>query len=214
MEWFNKIVGEEITKALTESGTYDKLKTAFGDTEYIPHDKDKWIEKHVFNNQRSELKALKDKITKYDEELANRGDLITGDEHKLKLIESERAFKTKLEAMEQQYKQELEVKEKDNLLLNLFTSGGCKKPKYIVKSIDYKDVIVKDGIIQNAKELLEGYQKDVPELFNNFPGSTPPKAGTHDTKTTKEQLVEQYNKTAPGAQKMALMRQIKEIETK
>lgn len=214
MDWFKKAIGEELTQSLTESGTYDKLKEVFGETQYIPHDKDKWIEKHVFNSQRSELKTLKDKIAQYDEEMKNRGDLITDNEHKLKLLDSERAFNSKLEAMEQQYKQELEVKEKDNLLLNLFTSGGCKKPKYIVKSIDYKDVIVKDGIIQNAKELLAGYQKDVPELFNNFPGGTVPKAGTHDIKTTKEQLIAQYEKTAPGAQKMALMRQIKEIDNK
>lgn len=214
MEWLKSAVGEELYTELDSNGSIEKMKKAFGDTEYIPHDKDKWIEKHVFNSQRTELKGLKTKLSEYESELNNRKDLITSDEHKLKLLDSEKAFNAKILQMEETYKAELAHKEKENLMLNLLTTSGCKKPKYIMNSINYDDVLVKDGVIQNSKELVDGYKADIPEIFNTHQQSSVPNRGQGNSLTTKEQLIEQYNKSTSVVDKMAIQRRIKELDIK
>lgn len=211
MEWFKSIVGEEIYGELETNGSLEKIKGKFGDSEYIPHDKDKWIEKHVFNSQRSEMKALKDKIVGYESELEKRKDFITDDEHKTKLADSEATFQNRLKEIEDNFKLELSKKEKENLLLNLYTSSGCRKPKYLLNNTNLDDVIVKDGSIQNAKDLVDGFKSDVPELFGTNLNPNVPNKGQGGSKTTKEQLIEQYNKMPSGAQKMALQRQIQNL---
>lgn len=211
MDWLKNIIGDELYKELETNGTVKKLKEKFGDTQYIPHDKDKWIEKHVFNNQREELKTLKEKNKEYETELQNRSNLITENDHKVKLSEMETAFNAKQKALEEDFNNKLLLKEKENLMINLLTSNGCRKPQYLLNNINYEDVLIKDNKIINGNDIVNGFKTDIPELFGaNQNPNIPPKG--QGSKTTKEQLIEQYNKAAPGAYKMAIAAQIKSLD--
>lgn len=211
MDWLKNIIGDELYGELEANGTIEKLKGKFGETQYIPHDKDKWIEKHVFNNQREELKTLKEKNKEYETELQNRSNLITENDHKVKLSEMETTFKAKQKALEDDYNNKLLLKSKENALLNLLTSNGCRKPQYLLNSINYEDVILKDSEIVNGTDIVNGFKADVPEFFGtNQNPNIPPKG--QGSKTTKEQLIELYNKATPGAQRMAIGAQIKSLD--
>jgi hypothetical protein len=212
MEWLKNAIGEDLYNELKTNGMIEKLKKSFGETPYIPHDKDKWIEKHVFNNQRAEIKGYKDKIKEYETELANRKDLITSEEHKAELLKKENSFKERIADIEKSSNKEIETLKKNNAFMNVLVSSGCIDPEMGLKAIDMEEILIKDGKVLNNQDLIDGLKRGKPYLFkvNNDTG-VPPR-GNGDNKNTKEQLIEQYNKMAPGAAKMALDRQIRSLE--
>lgn len=214
MEWFKNTVGEEIYNELSENGTIDKIKEKFGEVQYIPHDKDKWIEKHVFNSQRTEMKNLKDTVDQYKTELEKRKDLITRDDHKLKLHEMEESFRLKQKETEKSFRTQLEMKAKENALLNLFATSGCIDSELILKTINYDEVLFKDNKIHNASDIIDGAKTAKPYLFNSNTQSNIPSGGA-GKKTAKESLIQQYEeafKAGNTVKAMSLQRQIQAIK--
>lgn len=214
MEWLKNKLDTGTYEELESTGVIDKLKKVLGETEYIPMDKGKWIEKSVFNAKLAEIKNLKETVENYKIEMDKRKDLITTDEYKLKELEMQKDFEAREKLKDENHKKEKDQLEKVNLLTNLYATSGCKDPKMLLNNTKFEDVLVKDGVIQNSKELVEGFKKSASYMFNDNPQSGVPNKGEGSNKSTKEQLIEQYNKMQPGAAKLSLQRQIQDIENK
>ena len=191
-----------------------KLESFLKDKKFILDDKNKYIEKHVFNTQREELKNYKAQIESYKAELEKTSQLITEEEHKKTLLQTQQEFNQKLEENKLRYEKELENSNKTNFLINLFSSNGSTNPQFMVKNVDLEEVTIKDGKILNGNEILENMKKNVPGLFNNMQPSIP-SAGGAGQQTTKESLVKKYDEclaTGNITGAMGIMTQIKGLE--
>lgn len=211
MEWKDFV--SNLTKAFENEESSIKLKAFLKDKNFIEDDKNKYIEKHVFNQQREELKNYKTQVENYKAELEKTATLITEEDHKQTLLQTQQEFNQKLEEHKLKYEKELENSNKTNFLINLFSSNGSTNPQFMVKNVDLEEVTIKDGKISNGNEILDNMKKNVPGLFNNLETSIPNAGG--QSQTTKESLIKKYDEclnTGNISGAMGLMSQIKELE--
>lgn len=217
MEWLKKLLGEDLYNKLPK-----EIIEKFGDTEWVENDPKKIIPKHVFNEKLSKIQLLETEVEQYKTQLKDVGDMVTSKDMQTKLELQKKEFDAKLELQRQEAEKTIEKNNMINTLKNDLIADGCDVNfvDMLVGTVNEDDVIFKDGKILNKDKIVLPLKDTFKKVFETkLTGQTPPANNTNGTpprKSTKEELIEQYNKAEASGQYTQLasiQRQIKALDS-
>jgi hypothetical protein len=217
MEWLKKLLGEDLYNKLPK-----EIIEKFGDTEWVENDPKKIIPKHVFNEKLSKIQLLETEVEQYKTQLKDVGDMVTSKDMQTKLELQKKEFDAKLELQRQEAEKTIEKNNMINTLKNDLIADGCDVNfvDMLVGTVNEDDVIFKDGKILNKDKIVLPLKDTFKKVFETkLTGQAPPannSNGTPPRKSTKEELIEQYNKAEASGQYTQLasiQRQIKALDS-